>query len=120
MLAVKGVYENGVVRPLERIPGRRKREVIITFVDKQPSDIFETQLELYVAAALEKATYEKLSDGSYSGTIPGCLGVITFADTLTNCQRELESVLRDWVLVKRKRGAPIPVLAGVDLNRFAK
>ena len=33
----------------------------------------------YIEIALDKAEYEKLEDGSYSGSIPVCPGVIAFA-----------------------------------------
>ena len=35
---------------------------------------------------------------------------------LAECQRELVSVLHDWILVKRQRNTPIPVINGIDLN----
>ncbi|MCH8295092.1 type II toxin-antitoxin system HicB family antitoxin [Candidatus Poribacteria bacterium] len=70
----------------------------------------------YITAAIERADYQKLRDKTYSGTIPDCPGVVAFRETLTECQRELVSVLRDWILVKRRRGVPIPVIDGVDLN----
>ena len=48
--------------------------------------------------------------------LPDCPGVVAFGQTLAACQRELVSVLRDWILVKRRRGAPIPVTNGIELN----
>jgi len=43
----------------------------------------------YVNKAMSKAAYEKLEDGSYSGKIPQCPGVIAFGETLYQCQEEL-------------------------------
>jgi predicted RNase H-like HicB family nuclease len=40
----------------------------------------------YVNKAMTKAVYEKLEDGSYSGRIPPCPGVIAFGETLYQCQ----------------------------------
>jgi predicted RNase H-like HicB family nuclease len=71
----------------------------------------------YLTAALEQAEYDRLDDGSYSGRIPACVGVIAFATTLAECQAELRSVLEDWLLVGLKLGHPIPVLAAIDLNQ---
>jgi len=77
-----------------------------------------TQLVLsdYLRAAMAEAVYDKLDDGSFSGRIPSCPGVIAFGATLRACQEELHSTLEDWVLVGLKLGHPLPVLAGIDLN----
>ncbi len=71
----------------------------------------------YVEEALSQATYEKLEDGSFAGRIPPCPGVVAFGDTLTECQKELRSTLEDWILVGLKLGHPLPIIAGMDLNR---
>jgi predicted RNase H-like HicB family nuclease len=71
----------------------------------------------YVSAAMRVATYEKLADGSYSGTIRLCPGTIAFARTLFECQEELRSVLEDWLIVKLRHGDAIPVVGRVNLNR---
>lgn len=47
MLSVKGVYDGEVVRPLEKLNFRNKRNVIITFIDdndEEMSDIREMTL----------------------------------------------------------------------------
>lgn len=71
----------------------------------------------YIEEALAVAAYDKLEDGSFAGRIPACTGVVAFAATLTGCERELRSTLEDWILVGLKLGHPLPVLAGIDLNR---
>ena len=116
LLAIRGIYENGVVYPLESPPDICQSQVIITFLVDEPSNDFETLCQRYITAAIENADYQKLKDKSYSGTIPDCPGVVAFGQTLVECQRELVSVLRDWILVKRRRGASIPVINGIDLN----
>lgn len=63
----------------------------------------------YIKRALEKAEYDKLEDGSFSGRISVCKGVITFGKTLRNCENELQSVLEDWILVGLKLGHKLPV-----------
>jgi len=74
-------------------------------------------LSEYIDSALDRAEYEKLDDGSYSGSIPVCPGVIAFADTLRDCERELRSVLEDWLLLGLKLGHILPVIRGIDLNK---
>jgi predicted RNase H-like HicB family nuclease len=71
----------------------------------------------YVARAMTEAVYEQLEDSSYSGRIPQCTGVLVFADSPRACEHELRSVLEDWLLAGLKLGHPLPVIAGIDLNR---
>jgi predicted RNase H-like HicB family nuclease len=74
-------------------------------------------LTAYIEAGMELARYDKLEDGSYSGEIPGLEGVIAFAGTLVDCQKELRSTLEDWILVGFHLGHRLPVLAEIDLNK---
>ena len=71
----------------------------------------------YVENALSQAVYDKLEDGTYSGRIPSCKGVISFGKTLRECEEELRSTLEDWVLVGLKLGHSLPIIAGYDLNQ---
>jgi len=71
----------------------------------------------YIDAALAEAEFDKLDDGTFAGRIPSCRGVIAFAGTLRECERELRSVLEDWLLVGLKLGHHLPVLNGLDLNQ---
>ncbi|MBI4289514.1 MAG: type II toxin-antitoxin system HicB family antitoxin [Chloroflexi bacterium] len=71
----------------------------------------------YVDQALARAEYDKLEDGTFAGRIPMCKGVIAFGRTLRECEDELRSVLEDWLLVGLKLGHPLPVIAGIDLNK---
>jgi predicted RNase H-like HicB family nuclease len=74
-------------------------------------------LSEYIDGALDRAEYEKLEDGSYSGSIPICRGVIAFADSLRDCEHELRSALEDWLLLGLKLSHNLPVIGGIDLNR---
>ena len=74
-------------------------------------------LSEYIALALDKATYDKLEDGTFAGRIPSCPGVVAFADTLPRCEEELRSTLEDWILVGLKMGHPLPVIDNVNLNQ---
>jgi len=71
----------------------------------------------YIENALFQAEYDKLDDGTFSGRIPLCKGVIAFGKTLRECEEELRSTLEDWVLVGLKLGHSLPVIAGFDLNQ---
>ncbi|HRJ47932.1 MAG TPA: type II toxin-antitoxin system HicB family antitoxin [Opitutaceae bacterium] len=66
---------------------------------------------------MELAHYEKLEDGSYAGEVAKLPGVAAFGSTLKECERQLRSVVEDWVLVGLKMGHPLPKLAGIDLNK---
>lgn len=71
----------------------------------------------YVDRAMEQAVYEKLEDGSYCGRIPPCQGVIAFAESLRECEKGLQGVLEDWVLLGLKMRHSLPVLGDINLNR---
>ena len=65
----------------------------------------------YLNQLLANAVYDKLDDGTYSGRIPQCTGVIAFGTTLRECEDELHSTLEDWILLGFKLGQPLPVEA---------
>jgi predicted RNase H-like HicB family nuclease len=71
----------------------------------------------YVNQALAHAVYDKLDDGTFAGRIPLCKGVVAFGTTLHECEDELHSTLEDWLLVGLKLGHPLPVIAGINLNK---
>jgi predicted RNase H-like HicB family nuclease len=56
----------------------------------------------YVGQLMDQALYDKLEDGTFTGRIPECKGVIAFGNTLRQCEDELRSTLEDWVLVGLK------------------
>ena len=70
----------------------------------------------YVNQLMAQAVYDKLEDGTFSGRIPSCKGVVAFGSTLRDCEEELHSTLEDWILVGLKLGHPLPVIAKIDLN----
>lgn len=74
-------------------------------------------LSEYVAILMAEALYDKLEDGSFSGKIPACKGVIAFGSTLRDCEDELQSTLEDWILLGLKQGHPLPVMNGINLNK---
>jgi hypothetical protein len=42
----------------------------------------------YINKAMSDAVFDKLEDGSFSGKIPQCPGVVAFGETLYQCQKK--------------------------------
>ena len=74
-------------------------------------------LSEYLERAMAQAEYDKLEDGTFSGRIAPCKGVLAFGATLKKCEDELRSTLEDWLLVGLKLGHVLPVIDGIDLNK---
>jgi predicted RNase H-like HicB family nuclease len=74
-------------------------------------------LSEYLDSAMAGAEYDKLEDGSFSGRIAACTGVVSFGTTLRECEEELRSTLEDWLWLGLKLGHQLPVIDGIDLNR---
>ena len=71
----------------------------------------------YVQAAMRGAQYRPLPDAEgFFGEIPGFQGVWANADTLEQCQLELQEVLEDWIVVRLRHNLDLPVVDGIDLN----
>jgi predicted RNase H-like HicB family nuclease len=70
----------------------------------------------YINKAMGKAVYDKLEDGTFTGNIPQCPGVIAFADSLYKCEHELRSSLEGWLIVKIRHGDNLPVIDKINLN----
>ena len=69
----------------------------------------------YVQAALRRARYERLDDGSVYGEIPGFQGVFASAETLEACQEQLRQVLEGWIVLGLRLDHLLPVVDGVSL-----
>ncbi|MDZ7342985.1 MAG: type II toxin-antitoxin system HicB family antitoxin [candidate division KSB1 bacterium] len=74
-------------------------------------------LSAYLDRAMAQAEYDKLEDGTFSGRIPPCKGVVAFGKTLHECETELRSTLEDWLLVGLKLGHALPIIDSIDLNK---
>ncbi len=70
----------------------------------------------YIRAAMERAEYEPLEDGTQYGHIPELQGVLANAPTLEMCRTQLREVLEDWIVLGLRLGHPLPVVDGIDLN----
>jgi predicted RNase H-like HicB family nuclease len=73
-------------------------------------------LTAYIQAAMRRAAYEILEDGTYYGEISDLPGVWANAANLEACRTELQEVLEDWILVGLRRGDLLPIVDGIDLN----
>ena len=69
----------------------------------------------YLDAALSRAIYEILPDGTPYGEIPGFRGVYANADNREDCRAELRDVLEDWLILGLEMGHPIPELPEISL-----
>lgn len=67
----------------------------------------------YINAALEHAQCEIIEDTEpYYGEIPELPGVWATGRTLEECRRNLAGVIDEWLIVRLRRGLPIPPVAG--------
>lgn len=66
--------------------------------------------------AMREADYDKHEDGSFSGKIPKCPGVIAFGPTLYQCEQALKSSFEGWLIVKIHYGDKLPVIGRINLN----
>ncbi len=63
----------------------------------------------YINAALEKAKYEIIEDEEpYYGEVPGLKGIWATGKTLEECRRNLAETIEGWLILRLKKGLPIP------------
>lgn len=63
----------------------------------------------YIEAALKEATYEIIQEEEpYYGAVPSLQGVWATGKTLEECRRNLKEVLEGWIVIRLRRGLPIP------------
>jgi predicted RNase H-like HicB family nuclease len=74
-------------------------------------------LTQFIEKAMKHAEYRLLEEGSYSGRISECSGVIAFGATLYVCQSQLRETLEGWLIVKIRHGDRLPIIDGLDLNK---
>jgi predicted RNase H-like HicB family nuclease len=73
-------------------------------------------LSKYFEAAMRRACFQEIEDGTWVGEIPGFDGLWGHgADCLASAS-DLRSALEDWVLVGAYLHNPLPVIDGIDLN----
>ena len=64
----------------------------------------------YVEAALRRAHYEKLGDGTFYGEVRRLRGVLATGPSLEGCRDQLAEAVEEWVLVRVARGLKVPAL----------
>jgi len=70
----------------------------------------------YIRAAMHRAVYEILSDGTYYGEVPAFQGVYSNATSLEECRSLLQEVLEGWIVLGLRLGHRLPVVDGVELT----
>ena len=71
----------------------------------------------YINAAMTRAKYKIIDDGTYFGEVPRLQGVWANAKTLEICRQELQEVLEDWLIVKLRDGDDIPRIVRIQLAK---
>ncbi|OIP28225.1 MAG: HicB family protein [Chloroflexi bacterium CG_4_9_14_3_um_filter_45_9] len=75
----------------------------------------------YIEAALERAKYELIDDGEpYYGEVPDLAGVWATGKTLEECRRNLTEVIDGWIVIRLRRGLPIPPLGSCRVEELER
>lgn len=71
----------------------------------------------YIEAALTKAKYEIIKDEEpYYGEVPELEGVWATGKTLEECRQKLIEVIEGWIIIKLRKGLPIPLIGGYKIE----
>lgn len=70
----------------------------------------------YIRAAMRRAQYEILSDGTFYGEIPGLQGVYANEPSLEGCRETLQEILEGWILLGLRLGHTLPEVDGISLS----
>jgi len=73
-------------------------------------------LTSYIQAAMRKAKYEILSDGTFYGEIPGLAGVYANAPGLEKCREQLQEVLEGWIVLGLRLNHTLPEIDSISLD----
>ena len=75
----------------------------------------------YIQAALEKAEYEIIDDEEpYYGEVPGLDGVWATGRTLEECRQSLADVIDGWIVVRLRKGLPIPPIGKLEIKELTR
>jgi len=73
----------------------------------------------YIQSALERAKYEIINDEEpYYGEIPELKGVWATGTTLEECRKKLAEVIDGWIIIRLKKGLPIPTIGGYNIEEI--
>lgn len=71
----------------------------------------------YIQAALENAKYEIIDDEEpYFGEVPELQGVWASGKTLEECRKNLEEVIDEWLIIRLRKGLPIPSIGNFNIE----
>jgi predicted RNase H-like HicB family nuclease len=73
-------------------------------------------LSEYIEAALRRAKYETLENGTYMATVEGLRGVIATGETIEACRVDLIEVIEEWITIRLQRGLDIPTFDGNSIS----
>ncbi len=69
----------------------------------------------YIEAALSKAKYEMIEDEKpFYGEVPELEGVWATGKTLEECRKNLVEVIDGWLIVRLRKGLPIPPIGAYN------
>ena len=69
----------------------------------------------YIEAALSKAKYEIIEDEEpFYGEVPELEGVWATGKMLEGCRKNLVEVIDGWIIVRLRKGLPIPPIGGYN------
>ena len=69
----------------------------------------------YIEAALSKAKYELIEDEEpFYGEVPELEGVWAIGKTLEECRKNLVEVIDGWIIVRLRKGLPIPPIGAYN------
>jgi predicted RNase H-like HicB family nuclease len=73
----------------------------------------------YIQAALSKAKYEIIEDKEpYYGEVPELEGVWATGKTLEECRHNLAEVIDGWLIIRLKKGLPLPEIDGFKIEEM--
>jgi len=71
----------------------------------------------YIEKALSHARYEIIEDRNpYYGEVPELAGVWATGPTLEECRKNLIDVIDGWIVIRLKRGLPIPPIDNCTID----
>jgi predicted RNase H-like HicB family nuclease len=74
----------------------------------------------YIKAALSKAKYELIEDEEpYYGEVPELEGVWATGKTLEECRKNLVEVIDGWIIVRLRKGLPIPPIGAYKIEELS-
>lgn len=66
----------------------------------------------YIKAALRRAKYETLENGTYMAKAEGLRGVIATGKAIEECREDLVEAIEEWIVIRLQRGLTILDLDG--------